>query len=93
MAKAAVRPARRFRVSRRLAPPGGAGRSYWPVTWSVPAALRATVVACGLLALCFKVTGSLRMALFATFGAFAARLTAHGGAAAGLPPELLVVLT
>jgi len=73
---------RRLRVWRRQAPPGGAGRSYWQVAWSGLAAaraLRVTVVAPGLLALCLEVIGNPQMALYATFGAFATLVMASFG--------------
>ena len=64
------------------APPGarlsGALRALVPV-WSAPAALRAlrtTVVASGLFALCDQVIGNLQMATFAAFGSFATLLLA-----------------
>jgi len=78
----AIPPDRRFRVWRRQAPPGGAGRSYWQVAWSGLAAaraLRVTVVAPGLLALCLEVIGNPQMALYATFGAFATLVMASFG--------------
>jgi hypothetical protein len=56
--------------------------THWGVAWSVPAAvraLRATVVAPGLLALCFKVIGNPQMALYAAFGTFATLVMASFG--------------
>jgi hypothetical protein len=63
-------------------PRGVSGSSLWPVTWSVPAAMRAvraTIVMPGLFALTFKVIGDLQLATFAAFGSFATLVLASFG--------------
>ncbi len=70
------------RRHRRLRPPGPAS-SWWPVTWSVPAAIRAvraTIVIPSLFAVTFKVLGNEQMTVFAVFGGFGALvMTSFGG--------------
>jgi uncharacterized membrane protein YccC len=56
--------------------------SWWQVSWSKPAllrAIRATIVVPGLFALTFKVIGDTQMTLFATFGGFATLIFANFG--------------
>jgi uncharacterized membrane protein YccC len=71
--------------------PGGSGgvprrplRQLWPISWSMPAALRAvraTIVIPFLFALTFKVIGDAQMTLFAVFGGFAQLVTVTFGGA------------
>jgi uncharacterized membrane protein YccC len=57
--------------------------SYWRISWSAQAAvraLRATIVMPGLFALTFVLAGNLQLALFAVFGSFGALvMTSFGG--------------
>jgi uncharacterized membrane protein YccC len=78
----AVPAARRSRVRLLRPAPGEAAPSFWRVTWSVPAALRAvraTIVMPALFALTYKVIGDLQMATFAAFGSFATLVLASFG--------------
>jgi uncharacterized membrane protein YccC len=63
--------------------PGEQGGSWWRVSWSVPAALRAvraTIVIPCLFLLTFKVIHDAQMTLFAVFGGFATlTVTSFGG--------------
>jgi len=63
--------------------PGQQGGSWWRVTWSVPAAMRAvraTIVIPCLFLLTFKVIDNSQMTLFAVFGSFATIVvTTFGG--------------
>ena len=62
--------------------PGQPARRWWPVSWSVAAALRAvraTIVIPCLFALTFKVIGDAQMVLFAVFGGFAQLVTVTFG--------------
>jgi uncharacterized membrane protein YccC len=76
-------PSARRRHARRPQPsPGQAAPSFWRVTWSVPAAmraLRATIVMPSLFALTYEVIGNLQMATFASFGSFATLVLASFG--------------
>ena len=62
---------------------GEQGGSWWRVSWSVPAAMRAvraTIVVPCLFVLTFKVIGNAQMTLFAVFGGFATLIvTSFGG--------------
>jgi len=63
----------------RPARPPDAPSSWWRVSWSVPAAvraLRATLVVPAVLAVTFKVIGDPQMTIFAVFGAFGALVMA-----------------
>jgi uncharacterized membrane protein YccC len=74
--------ARRPRVRLRQPSSGQSAPSFWRVTWSVPAAmraLRATIVMPALFALTYKVIGDLQMATFASFGSFATLVLASFG--------------
>lgn len=65
----------------RVVPPP-AGRAWWAVTWSRPAALRAlraTLVMPSLFALTYEGMHSLQIALFAAFGSFATLVMASMG--------------
>jgi uncharacterized membrane protein YccC len=85
--------------------PGQQGSSWWRVSWSRSAALRAlraTIVIPALLALTYKVIGDAQMTLFAVFGGFAtltvaqfggtrpAKAVAHAGLA--LAGSLLIII-
>jgi uncharacterized membrane protein YccC len=73
---------RRLRARLPHPSPGQPGPSFWRVTWSVPAAmraLRATIVMPTLFALTYKVIGDLQMATFAAFGSFATLVLASFG--------------
>ncbi|HTZ92466.1 MAG TPA: FUSC family protein [Streptosporangiaceae bacterium] len=63
--------------------PGQQGGSWWRVSWSVPAALRAvraTIVIPCLFLLTYKVIADAQMTLFAVFGGFATLVvTSFGG--------------
>lgn len=63
--------------------PGEQGGSWWRISWSVPAAMRAvraTIVIPCLFLLTFKVIADAQMTLFAVFGGFATMVvTTFGG--------------
>jgi hypothetical protein len=81
----------RSAVAHSAEAPGGRGGAprrpahrRWPISWSVPAALRAvraTIVIPCLFALTFKVIGDGQMTLFAVFGSFAQLVTVTFGGA------------